>query len=238
MFVQIDGLSFSYKNSNQPLFEDFSLAFKQGEITVILGESGSGKSTLLRLIAGLELPADGSISINNTVMNSSWRFVQPEKRGVGMVFQDYALFPHMTVAKNIKFGLQKMNRKEKQERMEEMLELVGMKEYGNRFPYELSGGQQQRVALARALAPNPSLILFDEPFSNLDTKLQIQIRDELHSILKRTGITSIFVTHDEEDARAIGDNVILLNQGEIKGAGKPEIVLSNKKEENLSLVYV
>jgi iron(III) transport system ATP-binding protein len=238
MFVQIDGLSFTYKNSNEPLFEDFSLSFKQGEITVILGESGSGKSTLLRLIAGLELPAKGSISINNNVMNNSWSFVQPEKRGVGMVFQDYALFPHMTVAKNIKFGLHKMNRKEKQERMEELLELVGMKEYFNRYPYELSGGQQQRVALARALAPNPSLILFDEPFSNLDTKLQKQIRDELHSIIKRTGITSIFVTHDEEDARAIGDKVILLNQGEIRDAGKPDIVLNNKKEESLSLAYV
>lgn len=237
MFVQIKNLTFHYKNSQNPLFENLSLSFKQGEISVILGESGSGKSTLLRLIAGLEVPSKGSILIDQAVMNDNFRFVQPEKRGVGLVFQDYALFPHMTVEKNIKFGLTKMNRKQKQARMEELLAIVGMEDYASRYPYELSGGQQQRVALARAMAPNPSLIMFDEPFSNLDSKLQLQIRDELQEILKRTGITSIFVTHDEEDARAIGDRIILMNNGKIQDEGRPEMVLQKNKEK-LSLAYV
>lgn len=237
MFVQIKDLAFNYKNSRKPLFENLSLGFKQGEVTVILGESGSGKSTLLRLIAGLEMPAKGSILIDRAVMNDSLRFVQPEKRGVGLVFQDYALFPHMTVEKNIKFGLHKMSRKQKQNRMEELLDLVGMEEYAARYPYELSGGQQQRVALARALAPNPSLIMFDEPFSNLDTKLQAQIRDDLKGIIKRTGITSIFVTHDEEDARAIGDRIVLMQGGKIQEAGRPEAVFKQNREK-LSLAYV
>ncbi|MET3727397.1 iron(III) transport system ATP-binding protein [Fictibacillus halophilus] len=237
MFVQIKDLTFHYKNSREPLFENLSLSFKQGEVSVILGESGSGKSTLLRLIAGLEVPSKGSILIDQAVMNDTFRFVQPEKRGVGLVFQDYALFPHMTVEKNIKFGLTKMNRKQKQSRMEELLAIVGMEDYASRYPYELSGGQQQRVALARAMAPNPSLIMFDEPFSNLDSKLQLQIRDELQEILKRTGITSIFVTHDEEDARAIGDRIILVNDGKIQDEGRPEMVLKRNKEK-LSLAYV
>ncbi|MDM5315455.1 ABC transporter ATP-binding protein [Fictibacillus sp. b24] len=237
MFVQIKDLAFNYKNSRKPLFENLSLGFKQGEVTVILGQSGSGKSTLLRLIAGLEMPTKGSILIDRAVMNDSFRFVQPEKRGVGLVFQDYALFPHMTVEKNIKFGLHKMSRKQKQYRMEELLTMVGMEEYASRYPYELSGGQQQRVALARALAPNPSLIMFDEPFSNLDTKLQEQIRDDLKEILKRTGITSIFVTHDEEDARAIGDRIVLMQDGKIQEAGRPEAVFKQNREK-LSLAYV
>ncbi|WP_144698446.1 ABC transporter ATP-binding protein [Fictibacillus phosphorivorans] len=237
MFVQIKNLTFHYKNSQKPLFENLSLNFKQGEVSVILGESGSGKSTLLRLIAGLEVPSRGSILIDQAVMNDNFRFVQPEKRGVGLVFQDYALFPHMTVEKNIKFGLTKMNRKQKQARMEELLAIVGMEDYASRYPYELSGGQQQRVALARAMAPNPSLIMFDEPFSNLDSKLQLQIRDELQEILKRTGITSIFVTHDEEDARSIGDRIILMNNGKIQDEGLPEMVLQKNKEK-LSLAYV
>ncbi|KZE64674.1 ABC transporter [Fictibacillus phosphorivorans] len=237
MFVQIKDLTFNYKNSRKPLFENLSLGFKQGEVTVILGQSGSGKSTLLRLIAGLEIPARGSISIDRAVMNDSLRFVQPEKRGVGLVFQDYALFPHMTVEKNIKFGLHKMSRKQKQNRMEELLTLVGMEEFASRYPYELSGGQQQRVALARALAPNPSLIMFDEPFSNLDSKLQEQIRDDLKDIIKLTGITSIFVTHDEEDARAIGDRIVLMHDGKIQEAGRPEAVFK-KNREKLSLAYV
>ena len=237
MFVQIKDLAFHYKNSRNPLFENLSLNFNQGEVSVILGESGSGKSTLLRLIAGLEVPSRGSILIDQAVMNDTFRFVQPENRGVGLVFQDYALFPHMTVEKNIKFGLTKMNRKQKQSRMEELLAIVGMEDYASRYPYELSGGQQQRVALARAMAPNPSLIMFDEPFSNLDSKLQLQIRDELQEILKRTGITSIFVTHDEEDARAIGDRIILMNNGKIQDEGRPEMVLKRNKEQ-LSLAYV
>lgn len=161
-------------------------------------------------------------------MASSTQFVQPEKRGIGFVFQDYALFPHMTVANNVKYGLKKMSRKEKDHRLKEVLELVGLSDYAKRYPYELSGGQQQRVALARAIAPNPSLILFDEPFSNLDADLQIQIRSDLREIIKKAGVTSIFVTHDQSDARALADRIIIMEDGKVKQTGSAcELVAIN-----------
>lgn len=226
MFVQIKDLSFQYKNSKEPTIHHFSLSIKEGEIISILGSSGSGKSTILRLIAGLEVPKTGSIDINGKMMSDDTHMIQPEKRGIGLVFQDYALFPHMTVANNIKFGLKKMSKQQKNERLEEVLQLVGLTEYAKRYPYELSGGQQQRVALARALAPNPSLLMFDEPFSNLDADLQIKIRDELRIILKKTGITSIFVTHDREDAKALADRIVIMKNGTIVETGTPYDLLS------------
>lgn len=216
MFVMIDELKYQYRNSSQLTINNFSLKIEQGEIVAILGESGSGKSTILRLLAGLETPMSGIISIDGKNMVDNQTFVPPEKRGIGMVFQDYALFPHMTVEKNIKFGLREMTRKEKQERIEEMLALVNLSDYRKRYPYELSGGQQQRVALARALAPAPSLLIFDEPFSNLDASLQVKIRNELKSILKQTGITSIFVTHDQADAIALADRIVFIEKGIVK----------------------
>ncbi|RFU62250.1 ABC transporter ATP-binding protein [Peribacillus saganii] len=228
MFVQLKNVSFHYKNTKELTIQNFSLAIEKGEIVSILGKSGSGKSTILRLIAGLEIPFSGSIHINESIMADDKQFIQPEKRGVGMVFQDYALFPHMTVAENIKFGLKKMSRIQKKERLDEVLALVGLKEYVKRYPYELSGGQQQRVALARAIAPNPSVLLFDEPFSNLDAELQIKIRDELRTILKQTGITSIFVTHDKMDARALADRVVVMEEGTIFRVGEPAEVLNNE----------
>lgn len=215
MFVQIKNLQYQYKRAKEDTIKDFSLDIEKGEIISILGESGSGKSTILRLIAGLELPKCGMICIDGKTVCNDCQFTPPEKRGVGMVFQDYALFPHMTVAKNIKYGLRNMSRKQKQERLEEMLSLINMTEYKDRYPYELSGGQQQRVALARALAPEPSLLILDEPFSNLDANLQGKIRDELRTILKQTGITSIFVTHDQEDAKALADRTIYIKNGKV-----------------------
>ncbi|WP_100405432.1 ABC transporter ATP-binding protein [Bacillus solitudinis] len=225
MFVQINHLKYQYRNASEPTIKDFSLDIKQGEVVCILGESGSGKSTILRLIAGLETASAGSIKINDTVIIDEHHFTPPEKRGVGMVFQDYALFPHMTVAKNIKYGLRKMNRRQKQQRLEEMLALINLADYQDRYPFELSGGQQQRVALARALAPAPSLLIFDEPFSNLDANLQVKIRDELRMILKKTGITSIFVTHDQEDAQALADRIVFIENGIVKRVGPPEEIL-------------
>lgn len=225
MFIQIENLQYQYKNSSEPVLKGFSLTIEQGEIITVLGESGSGKSTILRLLSGLEIPSKGSITINNQLISDHSHFTPPEKRGIGMVFQDYALFPHMTVEKNIKFGLKKMSYSTKQKRLKEMLELINMEEYKHRFPYELSGGQQQRVALARALAPAPSLLIFDEPFSNLDANLQIKIRDELRDILKKTGITSIFVTHDQADAQVIADRVVFIEKGVINQIGKPDEVL-------------
>ncbi|MCY6482890.1 ABC transporter ATP-binding protein [Clostridium aestuarii] len=215
MYIEIKNLNFKYKNSEENVIKNFSLNIKQGEIVCILGESGCGKSTILRLVSGLEEALSGTIKIDGKVMVDDSTFIYPEKRGIGMVFQDYALFPHMTVEENIKFGLKKILRSEKKKRLEEVLKLVNLQGYEKRYPYELSGGQQQRVALARAIAPQPALILLDEPFSNLDAHLQKKIRNELKQIIKQTGITSIFVTHDEEDAKAIADQVIVLTKGKI-----------------------
>ncbi|GAA0178320.1 hypothetical protein SH2C18_13930 [Clostridium sediminicola] len=225
MSVVIDNLRFRYRNAKVDTIKDFSIEIETGKILSILGQSGSGKSTVLRLVSGLEEPIEGKIQIDNKIIVDDKEFILPENRGIGMVFQDYALFPHMTVSQNIKFGLKKLNKKEKENRVKEFLKLVNLKEYGDRYPYELSGGQQQRVALARALAPKPSLLLLDEPFSNLDADLQIKIRDELKSIIKKTGTTSIFVTHDKEDSLAIADKVIVLKDGVIEKEGEPDQIL-------------
>lgn len=213
--LKINNLHFKYKNSKEDNIENFNLQINKGEIISILGESGSGKSTMLRIIAGLESAYKGSITIANDVVYDEKVFVEPEKRGVGMVFQDYALFPHMTVAKNIMFGLKKLDKKAKEERMLEMLKLVNLVEHKDKYPHELSGGQQQRIALARAIAPKPSVLLLDEPFSNLDSHLQNKIRTELKEIIQKANITSIFVTHDKEDARALADRVVFLDNGKI-----------------------
>ncbi|SHH93303.1 ABC transporter ATP-binding protein [Clostridium grantii] len=225
MSVKINNLKFRYKSSKEDTINNFNIEINSGEIVSILGQSGSGKSTVLRLISGLEEPSQGEIVIDSKVMVSDKEFVFPEKRGVGMVFQDYALFPHMTIAQNVKFGLKKLNKMEKNKRMEEVLELVNLSEYKERYSYELSGGQQQRVALARALAPKPSLLLLDEPFSNLDADLQSKIRNELKHILKKANTTSIFVTHDKEDSIAIADKVIILEKGKVISVGTPYEVL-------------
>ncbi len=225
MYVDIKSLSFRYKNSREAAVQDFNFSIEQGEIISILGESGSGKSTVLRLIAGLEVPTSGLIKIDNRTVVDRNTFLPPEKRGVGMVFQDYALFPHMTVAKNIKFGLKKLTKAEKDDRLKQVLNLTGLEEYAHRYPYELSGGQQQRVALARALAPKPALLLLDEPFSNLDANLQTKIRKQLKKILKQAKTTCVFVTHDKEDAQVIADRVIVLNEGRIVKTGDPQHVL-------------
>ncbi|WP_316571441.1 ABC transporter ATP-binding protein [Neobacillus sp. YIM B06451] len=232
MFIQIKDLHYKYKNAKEAVIKDFCLDIEKGEIVSILGESGSGKSTILRLIAGLECPQNGSIDLCGKTVCDRSCFIPPEKRGIGFVFQDYALFPHMTVAKNILFGLKNKTRKEKRERLEEMLELVNLSEYANRYPHELSGGQQQRVALARALAPEPSLLILDEPFSNLDAGLQERIRGELRDIIKKTGITSIFVTHDQEDAKAMADRIVYIENGKVKSS----TVRVEKQKTALSIV--
>jgi len=225
MYVEIKELSFRYKNSKVDTIQNFNIDIEKGQIVCILGQSGSGKSTILRLLSGLESPADGMIKIGERTMVDNETFILPEGRGIGMVFQDYALFPHMTVEKNIKFGLKKMSGGEKNKRLNEVLQLVNLTEYKRRYPYELSGGQQQRVALARALAPKPSLLLLDEPFSNLDSALQEKIREELKAILKQAGITSVFVTHDRNDAAKIADSIVILEEGQIIKKGTVQDVL-------------
>ncbi|MFC4775505.1 ABC transporter ATP-binding protein [Paenibacillus sp. GCM10023252] len=208
--VEVKNLTFTYQKQGTAVIDRVSYSIQHGDIVGILGASGSGKSTLLRLIAGLEVPSGGSIHINGVTVNDQSSFIQPESRGVGMIFQDYALFPHMNVRTNIEFGLHGMPRKQRRLRAEEMLRLVQLAEFGDRYPHELSGGQQQRVALARALAPKPNVLLMDEPFSSLDAGLRESIRQELRDILRRENMTCLFVTHDPQDVEAICDRMIQL----------------------------
>lgn len=234
MFVAIEDVSFSYPNTQAPALDRFTLDIKKGEVISILGRSGSGKSTILRLLAGLERPKNGRLVIQDETLFDDKTFLQPEKRGIGMVFQDYALFPHMTVAANIMFGLSGMKKADKKKRMREMLELVELEEYEKRYPHQLSGGQQQRVAIARAIAPNPHLILLDEPFSNLDAELQGKIRKDLREILKKANITSIFVTHDEKDAHILADRIVKLKDGKMDFVGRPCDMLDTFRQEAIA----
>ncbi len=214
MYVRIEDLYFGY-TKNTHVLHNVSFAMQEGEIVAILGSSGSGKSTLLRLLSGLEMPSKGRIEVNEETLCSANTFVECEKRHVGMVFQDYALFPHMDVIKNIAFGLKHLSKDAKKGRVQAMLKLINMEEKSHAFPHELSGGQQQRIALARALAPSPDILLLDEPFSNLDEDLKTKIRHELRSIMKKTAMTAIFVTHDYDDALDIADRICYLEDGRI-----------------------
>ncbi|MEJ5246436.1 MAG: ABC transporter ATP-binding protein [Caldilinea sp.] len=190
----------------------------RGAIVALLGPSGCGKTTTLRLIAGLEMPNAGAIWLEGRKVAGDGAWVPPEARRVGMVFQDGALFPHLTVAQNIAFPL---NTRNGRGRVEELLELVGMAGYGERYPHQLSGGQQQRVALARALAPEPAVVLLDEPFSRLDAALRVSLREDVREIVKRTGATTIFVTHDQEEALSIADIVVVMFDGKAAQIGAP-----------------
>ncbi len=198
-----------------------TLDVRRGEILVLLGSSGCGKTTLLRLIAGLERPNAGEVWLDSHLIAGRDAWVPPEQRQIGMVFQDYALFPHLTVAQNIAFALNKLRPKQQKPRIEAMLALVGLSGVGERFPHQLSGGQQQRVALARAMAPDPAVVLLDEPFSNLDAALRKFMRDEVRRILQAAGATAVFVTHDQEEAMSIADRVAVLNHGRLLQVGTP-----------------
>lgn len=211
--LAIKSLSKSFDKGKNYALEDVSFDLKAGDVCAIVGESGSGKTTLVRLIAGLERPDHGSIVLEDKVIASVDKFVQPEKRKIGLVFQEYALFPHLTIFDNILYGISKM--KNKKARVQEMLDLVGLSDMGKRYPHQLSGGQQQRVALARALAPKPSLLILDEPFSNLDSMLRTQLRNEVFDIIKKTGVTVLFVTHDTQDALSVADEILILQKGKV-----------------------
>ena len=193
-----------------------------GEIVSILGTSGCGKTTLLRLIAGFESPTSGSVHILGTEMSGASGLVPPDKRGIGMVVQEYALFPHMTVEGNIAFGLQDLDGRERVERVDDVLDLVRLAGFESRYPYELSGGQQQRVALARTLAPNPAAVLLDEPFSNLDSTMRQRLRTEVEEILRARRTAAIFVTHDREEAFAMADRVGVMVDGRLLQIGAPD----------------
>lgn len=211
MFLDVKDVSFKYSGAEKYVLKNFNLHAAKGEIVSIVGLSGSGKSTVIRLIAGLEVPSAGMITINDRIMADKNTFVPPEKRKVGMVFQDYALFPHLTVYNNIAFGISAMPQKERDERVDRLLALITMHEYRDRYPYQLSGGQQQRVAVARALAPNPYLLLMDEPFSNIDCELRQKMRLEIRTILKAESATCIFVTHDKSDVEDMAERTITIS---------------------------
>ena len=222
--LELDGLRKSY--ATEPVVEGLSLSVRQGEILTLLGPSGCGKTTTLRLIAGLERPDGGAVRLNGESMSGS-SFVAPEDRGVGVVFQEFALFPHLTARENVAFGLKDRPDDEVEARVNDLLELVDLAGQGDSYPDQLSGGQQQRVALARSLAPEPDILLLDEPFSNLDVDLRVEMREEVREIIKRTGVTAISVTHDQEEALSISDRVAVMTDGRIEQIGEPETVFQH-----------
>ncbi len=217
--IQIIDVTKTYARTAKPAVSGLSLTVKPGEILTLLGPSGCGKTTTLRLIAGFEAPDSGCILLRGREVAGRGSWVPPERRGVGMVFQDYALFPHINVARNVGFGLKSKSGRE--EAVKKALALVGLEGMEARFPGELSGGQQQRVALARALARNPVVVLLDEPFSNLDADLKNQMRREVVTILKEAGAAAVLVTHDQKDALAVSDRIAVMKDGRLEQVGTP-----------------
>ena len=215
MFLEVSQLEVRYAGRAQAAVQGVTLSLKAGDIGVLIGPSGCGKTTLLRAVAGLEPVTGGEIRLTKSVVSSATLSVPPELRRIGMVFQDYALFPHLSVGRNVAFGIHQLPRAEQAARVAEVLKLVGLEGSEHRYPHELSGGQQQRVALARALAPRPQLMLLDEPFSNLDVDLRERLAHEVRGILKAAGATALFVTHDQFEAFAIGDVIGVMNEGHL-----------------------
>ncbi len=215
MFLEVSQLSVTYDKQSTDAVRSVSFGLQAGDIGVLIGPSGCGKTTLLRAVAGLESASAGEIRLAGQVVSRPGLNLAPELRQVGMVFQDYALFPHLDIGRNVAFGIAHLPRQERQKRVDEVLTLVGLQGHEARFPHELSGGQQQRVALARALAPKPRLLLLDEPFSNLDVDLRERLAHEVRGILKAAQTTALFVTHDQLEAFAVGDIIGVMNQGEL-----------------------
>ncbi len=216
-FLDLDHLEKSFGTTR--VVKDFNLGIEKGEFVSFLGPSGCGKTTVLRMVAGFEAPSAGSIRIDGTDVTGT----KPAARNIGMVFQAYALFPNLTVAQNVGFGLRvkRVAKAEIDARVDEMLAIIGLADFGGRYPFQLSGGQQQRVALARALAPRPHVLLLDEPLSALDAKIRVSLRQEIRAIQQKLAITTIFVTHDQEEALSISDRVVVMHQGIADQVGTP-----------------
>ncbi len=224
--LEINELTSSY-NGKEDVISNCNFKIKEGSICAIVGESGSGKSTLLRLIAGLERPKKGTIKINSKIMSSDRILIPCQNRNVGLVFQDYALFPHLNVKENIAYGL----KENKDQIVNQLLQLIKMENYVDKYPNELSGGQQQRISIARTLALSPKLLLLDEPFSNLDSELKTELRQEIKRIIKEIGTSLIFITHDIVDALDIADEIIFLKDGEIINHKSTENIFKNVSDK-------
>ena len=207
-YFDLEQLNFRYPNQKTGGIEDFSMSIDKGEIVALLGKSGSGKSTILRLISGLETPKSGTLRVNQKILFDHNINLAPQERGIGMIFQDYSLFPHLTVLQNVMFGVSRKGKKEREKKAMDILAMVQLQEHARKYPQECSGGQQQRIAIARALAAEPNILLLDEPFSNLDEELKKSVREEIKDLLKKCNITAILVTHDKGDVGAVADRVL------------------------------
>ena len=225
--LEIDKISKKFPTNNTAAVDNISLTVESGQLLSLVGESGSGKTTLLRMIAGLEIPDSGCIHKNGVCLTCDTHNISPEKRRIGLVFQGGALFPHMTAAQNIKYGIGWNRRKQGDTIAQEHLDLVQLGDKGSRYPHQLSAGERQRVALARALVLKPDLILFDEPYSNLDIGLTIELRDQVRGVLKQKEIGGILVTHNSDDARHFGDRIAVFRQGKIVQIGEINEVAAN-----------
>ncbi len=222
--LDVRGLTKRFRPEAEPVVNDVSFSVNPDEIFAILGPSGCGKTTTLRIISGFERPDQGRVELRGITVDAPSVHVSPEKRGIGFVFQEYALFPHLNVHDNIAFGLRHMTKIERESRIDHMTMIAGLKGFEKRKPSELSGGQQQRVALARAIAPMPSILFLDEPFSNLDAVLRHSTRQEVRAIIKKSGISAILVTHDQEEALSFADRIAVMRNGKIEQVGTPEYV--------------
>ncbi|MEC7638452.1 MAG: ABC transporter ATP-binding protein [Verrucomicrobiota bacterium] len=237
--LRVQDITKIFPRAENPALDKVSISLSDGDIMALVGESGSGKTTLLRIIAGLENPDSGLVEIDGEIAwSSQTKTLLPEDRNIGFVFQDYALFPHLTVKNNILYGLHKIHQKsDRVERLKEIVSLTGLENLEHRFPHELSGGQQQRVALARALAPEPNFILLDEPFSNLDPVRKDSLRDELRSVVKESGVSALIVTHDTRDALSVADTLAVLKDGRLEQVGSPERVYFHSTSEYTASLF-
>ena len=219
-FLSVQNIARRFAKADRPALEDVSFSTDREQLVALVGSSGSGKTTMLRILAGLESADHGEVSVDGDVLTSeSGILVPPEQRNIGFVFQNHALFPHLSVRDNVAFGISKSG--DRDQRVMELLELVGMADFASRYPHELSGGEQQRVALVRALAPRPRLLLMDEPFSSLDQDLRLELRDETSRLIRQHGTTTILVTHHRDDARAVSDKIVVLREGVVDQTGTP-----------------
>lgn len=226
-----------YAGADAPALRQVSLAVGQGEVVGVVGQSGSGKTTLLRLVAGLETPTSGTVEVAGRRVSGEGAWVPPEERPLGMLFQEGALFPHLSLARNVEFGIRKRPSAERRARREEVLELVGLRGRGDRYPHQLSGGERRRAALARALAPAPELLLLDEPFTGLDERLTARLAEEMAEILRSTGTTAMIVLHDTYEVLPLADRIAVLREGRLAQVGSPESVYVRPASEYVARLF-